>query len=441
MPDSPEKKRPLRELLSQVWHSIRVRPLQKVAAVLIAIVFWMIVVAGDPTIIVERTIQNAPVSILGETVLRGKGLIVTDDLSGTITTKMRIQVKRSDYERATAEYFTPQIDLSSQITQVGTNQQVSITVPVNSIGEVLSLEPDSIPVNVENYRVNNRVPVVVEYSGESASPLWISVPTLEPSYITVNGPESLVSQIERAVVILPLNSLNEERPYDSLSAEFDLQDASNNPVSSPLLRTANGDVSINSIRINLTVYPMEKIPVSTEDITSGVPAHGYEVKNIQVSPEAISIAASRETLGEIEALYLQNAISIADLRESTTISVPLKKISGVQHMAIDEVMVSIDIGPASHVHTHTDLPVSVYGQDSSLEMKLSHMAMDVIISGDYDKVQGLKAEDITLYVDATGLGEGVHMLDVQCLVNGTDSFEYQPEIPRVTLTLASGGNG
>lgn len=440
MPEVPEKNRPLRELLFKIWRSIRVRPLQKLAAVLIAIVFWMIVVAGDPSIIIERTIQNAPVSIDGEAALRSRGLIVTDDLSGTITVKMRISVKRSDYERATVEYFTPRIDLDSQITQVGQNQQAAITVPVNSIGEVLSLEPESIPINVENYTWD-RVPVVVEYAGETSSPLWFSTPALDPSYITVNGPESLVSQIERAVVTLPLNSLSENRPSDSLSAELELQDASNNPVSSPLLRVVNGDVTINSARINLTVYPMKEIPVSVEEITSGVPAHGYEVKNIQISPNAVSAAATRDTLDKIDALYLQNPISIADIKESTTISVPLMRISGVQHMAVDEVTVTIVIGPAKHVHTHTDMPVSVYGVDSSLEMRLSHDVMDVIIWGDYDKVQSLKAENITLYVDATGLGEGVHMLDVMCLVNGIDAYEFTTEIPRVTLTLTSSGNG
>jgi len=38
-------------------------------------------------------------------------------------------------------------------------------------------------------------------------------------------------------------------------------------------------------------------------------------------------------------------------------------------------------------------------------------------------------------VDATGLSEGVHLLDVRCSVNGTETYSFEPEFPRLTLTL------
>lgn len=411
----------------------------KLSAVLIAIVFWAVVIASDPTLIREKTILNAPVAVSGQEALHGRGLIVMDDLtSGTITVKMRTEVNQANYANASAETIVPRLDLLSQVSQPG-RQRVYFTMSPNSIGKVISFEPEYVELDVEAYTSRSRVPVVVQRAGESATPIWVGTEITDPSQVAVSGPKSLVDQIQRAVVILPMNSLSPLRTHDSLSALLELQDASGNPITSPLLRITNDSIPVDSIRIDMDVYPVSDVPVQTESAVTGTPAHGYILASVRITPETVAIAADQDVLSELDALYVSAPLDISGLRESVTTTATLRSVAGTVHAALTEVTIEAEIVPAIHRHTYIDMPLTIMGLDPTLEPKLSHEEMDVLISGAYDQVQALRAGDITLFIDATGLDEGVHLLDVQCTINGTEAFDFAPELPKVTLTLKDTG--
>lgn len=429
----------LTEILHRIWNALRRRPLQKLAAVVLAVLFWAIVIGSDPNLPIERTILNAPVTVSasGLEALRGRGLTVMDDLSaGTITVKLRVQVTSANYDRATAETFTPRLDLSSQITQAGENQQVFFSVPNTIYGEVLSIEPDHVTVTVEPYIQKSRVPVVIERTGEATESLWVESQTADPSQVLVSGPESLVNRVQRAVVNLPLESLSVNRQTDSLSSLVTLQDKDGNTVSSPQLRITSDGINIDSVRIDATVYPMRSVPVHVESAVSGSPAHGYTLSGTRITPDEVAVAASQDVLDEIDAVYVTTPVDISGKSETVTASSALRAIGGTVRLSTGEVLIEADIEPATHTHTYNDLPVLVMGVGANLTATVSPPRMDAIFRGDYDQVQGLTADDITLYVDAGGLGAGTHTLDVQCAVNGTESFTFQPERPQVTLTIA-----
>lgn len=437
-PESPQNEHIIKSLLTRIWNALYRRPFMKLSAVLIAIVFWAVVIASDPNLMREKTILNAPVTVTGQD-LRSKGLIVMDDLtSGTITVKMRVEVKQADYANASAETITPRLDLSSQITQVG-KQRVYFSLAPNAMGKALSFEPEYVELEVEPLIPRSRVPVVVEPTGESATPLWYSTPIADPQQVAISGPKSFVDQVQRAVVKLPLSSLSASRTHDSISALLELQDASGNPISSPLIRVTNDSITVDSVRIDMDVYPVRDIPVQVDSAVTGTPAHGYILTDVRVVPDSVAIAAPQDVLDELDTLYVSTPLDISGLTESTTATATLRAVTGTVHTTLKDVTIEADIQPATHVHTYINLPVSVVNLDPTFTAKLSHAEMDVFIQGDYDQVQGLRAGDITLYVDAAGLGEGVHMPDVLCVINGTDAFHYEPELPKVTLTLKQNG--
>lgn len=438
-PEAPQNP-PEVSLLRRAWDALRRRPFLKLAALLLAIVFWAYNIASDPSLTIEKTIANVPVTVSSQDLetLRSRGLTVIDDLNN-ITVKLRVEVRQADYDSATASAFQPRLELASQINNAGPAQEVFFTAPRSSSGTILSFEPASIPVNVEEFKSRSRVPIVVEPRGNSGTPLWYTNVTTDPSSLSVSGPMSLVDQIQRAVVILPLNALSPSRPDDSLSAVLELQDASGNPISSSLLSIRADSIEVKDVRISLSVYPVKDVPVNAASAVTGLPAHGYVLRDVRVTPETVGVAASADVLAELETLYAANPLDISDMTESVTANLTLRSITDAAHMSLHTVTVEVDIGPATHVHAYNNMPVTVMGFDPTLTPKLSHEEMDVIIRGDYDEVQQLRASDVTLFVDASGLAAGVHMLDVQCIVNGTDAFTFEPELPRVTLTLTESG--
>ncbi len=429
-PEVPQNEKTAWIDVKRMLGSIRRRPFMKLSALLIAFVFWAVLIASDPALTREKTILNVPVQIAGVDALRTKGFIVMEDLtSEPITVKMRVEVRQSEYDQAGAQTFSPRIDLSSQISAPGP-QRVKITAS----GTVLSIEPEYIDVTVEPYTIR-RIPVNVERVGESAQPLWIDAPTPDPSLLTVSGPKSIVDRILRAVVPLPMDSLSTERPDDTLSNAFELKDKDGNTVSSPLLRITNESIAIDAVSIHVNVYPAREIPVSADSAVTGTPAHGYRLGEVRITPDTVLIAAEQDVLDSIDMLHVLDPLDISGDSVRQGGDARLRTVSGVVHSSVNQVFIEADIVPATHVHTYVNLPVTVMGLSPELSARLSYDVMDAVISGPYASVEGLTADAIHLSVDATGLSEGVHLLDVRCSVNGTETYSFEPEFPRLTLTL------
>ncbi|MDR0896496.1 MAG: hypothetical protein LBN04_01440 [Oscillospiraceae bacterium] len=431
---TPEKKAAIPALIERIVGPLRRHTVSKLGAVLIAIIFWAVVIASDPALEIEKTFPAAAVTVQGVETLRSRGYTVVTDLTGEpLTVRMRVEVTQSNYARATAESFSPRLDLS-QITGAGL-QRVRIAAAYSTYGTVVSFDPEYVEVMVEPYVTNNRVPVVIEQTGASAAPLWVDAPLSDPAQVTVSGPQSVVDQVKRAVVELPLNSLSAERPQDSLSAPLILQDGSGNPIDTSQLRITSESVGIQTVRINVDVYPTRDIPIDIESAVVGAPAHGYRLGEVRISPESVNVAASAEVLNAMEKAFLQNPIDISGLSEGVTRTVSLAAMPATEHRVLNEVTVEVEILPAEHVHTYNDLPVTVMGLSPNLTARLNQRTMSAVISGLYPLVEGLSAESIHLYVDATGLPEGVYTAEVHCRVDGVDDYAFEPELPMLTLTL------
>lgn len=432
---NPPKGQPFRTTLKRIWDALHRHPLTKLAALLLAVAFWAIVIASDPTLTIEKSLPATAVTVQGTDALRNRGYVVMNDLtSEPVTVKMKVEVKRADYDTVTAESFSPRLDLS-QITQAG-SQEVKFTAGYTYLGEVLSFEPESITLNVDEYTPPTRVPVVVEQTGDEPEDLWTNTPTADPRYVYVSGPKSLVSRVTRVVAELPYADLTAERASDGLALPIELRDANDRPVSSKLVSVTNESVDVETVTVSVNVFSKRRVPISYETAVTGVPAHGYALENVVLYPEEVEVAAARDVLDELESLHVASPLDISGLTAGQNVPAGLRGLGSLEYAAVTEVTLRVDIVPAIHTHTYLGQPVTVMGLPAGLQAELDHGEMNVVIVGEYENVEGLKAEDIHLYVDATGLKAGTHTLTVYCRTDGTDAFEYEAEVPEVLLTLS-----
>ena len=101
----PETQKKADSRMKLIWKRVRRHPFLKLTAVLIAILFWMIVIASDPTLERQKE-MTATVSVTGADTLRSRGYVVTDDLtSSPITVNITAKVTQGNYDRATAASF------------------------------------------------------------------------------------------------------------------------------------------------------------------------------------------------------------------------------------------------------------------------------------------------------------------------------------------------
>ena len=431
----PETQKKADSRMKLIWKRVRRHPFLKLTAVLIAILFWMIVIASDPTLERQKE-MTATVSVTGADTLRSRGYVVTDDLtSSPITVNITAKVTQGNYDRATAASFSPRLDLS-QITSDG-QQEVSFSAGYSTYGEIQSFEPKSMTVNVERYITRSRVPVVVRVTGEMPQGLWRSATSCDPNLVSVSGPASLVEQVRRAVVELPLEGLSADMEDCQVTSPVTLETADGQTISSPLIRITFESVTVDSASIECSVLPTRSVAVDAASAITGTPAHGYEVGEIRVSPETVTVADSAEALKNLEAMFVQSPVDMTGATEDLLVTVPLAGATAHSYCSAREVAVSVTIRPATHTHTYNDLPVQVENLGPGLKAALSRAKLGAVLSGAYQDMESLKAANIHLYVAAQGLAAGVYNVEVQCRVDGAESYDFTPQQQTLTLTIQS----
>ncbi|MDD7447495.1 MAG: CdaR family protein [Clostridiales bacterium] len=431
----PETQKKADSRMKLIWKRVRRHPFLKLTAVLIAILFWMIVIASDPTLERQKE-MTATISVTGADTLRSRGYVVTDDLtSSPITVNITAKVTQGNYDRATAASFSPRLDLS-QITSDG-QQDVSFSAGYSTYGEIQSFEPKSMTVNVERYITRSRVPVVVRVTGEMPQGLWRSATSCDPNLVSVSGPASLVEQVRRAVVELPLEGLSADMEDCQVTSPVTLETADGQTISSPLIRITFESVTVDSASIECSVLPTRSVAVDAASAITGTPAHGYEVGEIRVSPETVTVADSAEALKNLEAMFVQSPVDVTGATEDLLVTVPLAGATAHSYCSAREVAVSVTIRPATHTHTYNDLPVQVENLGPGLKAALSRAKLGAVLSGAYQDMESLKAANIHLYVDAQGLAAGVYNVEVQCRVDGAESYDFTPQQQTLTLTIQS----
>ena len=429
-PDAPRG--PFRELRRAISRILGSRAFLMALSLLTAVVFWSILVASDGTLTREKTFQNVAVSVTGESTLKSRGYIVMDDLDSLISgVKLTVEVTQSNYSRVSGTSYNPHIDLT-QVTGEGENV-LNVAFSSQLYGPVVSCEPSSVRVNVERY-ITRRVPVVLETSGGLPGYYLDSAKT-DPTMLSVSGPQSLVSQVARAVASIDVSLLSGERRSDRNSVQIRLQDAAGNTVESDLIEITNQTVLTDTVVVETELVPMSEVPLEVESLVTGEPAEGYELLEVTASQESLLIAAADEVLDAITVLTTDQPLSIEGATQDVTGTVRLRRPTGIENTVPYDVTVTARIGEMTAQRTLRQVQVEVDGLDDSLRASLSREKQTVQLTGPYTFIEGLSAGDVRLFVDVNGLGEGTHVVPVQISIDNAPEFTCALSSPEITVTI------
>ncbi len=429
-PDAPRG--PFRELRRAISRILGSRAFLMALSLLTAVVFWSILVASDGTLTREKTFQNVAVSVTGESTLKSRGYIVMDDLDSLISgVKLTVEVTQSNYSRVSGTSYNPHIDLT-QVTGEGENV-LNVAFSSQLYGPVVSCEPSSVRVNVERY-ITRRVPVVLETSGGLPGYYLDSAKT-DPTMLSVSGPQSLVSQVARAVASIDVSLLSGERRSDRNSVQIRLQDAAGNTVESDLIEITNQTVLTDTVVVETELVPMREVPLEVESLVTGEPAEGYELLEVTVSQESLLIAAADEVLDAITVLTTDQPLSIEGATQDVTGTVRLRRPTGIENTVPYDVTVTARIGEMTAQRTLRQVQVEVDGLDDSLRATLSREKQTVQLTGPYTFINGLSQSDVRLFVDVNGLGEGTHVVPVQISIDNAPEFACALSSPEITVTI------
>lgn len=438
---APKQEKPilreLKRLPRKLWKMLSHNLIWKLMAVVLAISLWAGLITQDPTLTRERVFSDVPITIMGNDSLRRSGMIVTSDTTAaTQGVSMRVEVPQREYNTITVQNYNPRLDFS-KITEVGEQMLKISTTSTTTFGTVTEVTPDSVPIVVDSYVTNYRVPVTIKQVGAYPTGFYGSSPSLDPSSVSVSGPEGIVSRIARVVVDFDVSLLPAQAGLVRTAIAPRYEDMDGNPLDASLVEASSAGVLLRTIVVEQQLYPTKSMTLNALSLTTGTPASGYEVKSVTPTPNVIIAAGDETALSALDYLFLAQAVDVTGLDASFVAEVDIRKPDELVYMSAHSVMLMVEIGPSLLVKNFTDVPLTIQGEAETLKADSETKQVTVSVTGPKLKFDTLKASALRAFVSAEGLTAGTYALPVQLEIKDMDAntFTYAITPQNVSVTL------
>jgi YbbR domain-containing protein len=361
-----------------------------------AVAVWIsAVTASDP---VEQRVFPRAVPI--EQVAQDPSLVISSEVPSQ--TSVTISAPVSIWDRLTVDKspIRAWIDLSG--VSAGTH-----TVPVNVVisdqtirpAKIVSWNPRTVTITLEKLSSRD-LPIQLVRHGEPAIGYQADTPTLDQNSVTISGPASLVEKANQARVTIDLSQAS-----DSINRVLDVEvlDAAEKPVDgltvTPQQVTLNQPISQRGGYRNVVV----------KVVSTGQVAGGYRMTNISVFPPTVTVFSTNPQLVDQMPGFVETApLDLTGVKDDLEAHLSLNLPDGVEVSGDQTVLVQVGVAAIEGSITLTGLPVQVQNLPANLQAELSPATVDVIISGPIPLLDSLVAENVTVYLDLTGTGEGTY---------------------------------
>ncbi len=325
----------------------------------------------------------------------------------------------------TADDFSATVDLSQ--VGFGAEAPASIQVqPNNPDVTILFVSPEQLTVHLEQ-SVTREIPVELDIRGSVARGHTQGDALIEPQVITVSGIASQIDQLDVARVTVFLNSERETK-VDTYQPIF--YDKQGRVASVSNLTLSTEDVKV-TIPVNETAGFAEKL-ITVNWV--GVPAPGYRLLNVSVSPPSVLIQG-RPTQVNLLTSVQTEPIDVTGLTSSFTQNAILQLPEGITQSDVQEILVTIEIEPILTTNTYNP-SVQLRGLATGLEAVLFPPELRVVLFGPLPVLDTLTLEEIEVTVDLFGLDVGTYNLppDVDFPDRGIELRSIQPSLITVSIT-------
>lgn len=365
-------------------------------ALVLAMAVWISAVTStDPT--EERQFsQPIPIEVIG----LDPGLLVTNEPPAQVN--VVLSAPRSIWNQLTADPSSIRAVMDLSGLEPGSHSVVvQVQVGMRPV-QIISYAPRAVTVALE--RLSTRtVPITLVTRGDPAVGYQAGLPTLSQTSTIVSGPASLVQRVHKIEALLDLTQV-----FETVNRTLTLQalDANEMPV--------NG-LTLTPDRVTVTLPINQKggyRNVVVKVVTSGEVAKGYRLTNISVFPPAVTVFSSNPmTISNLPGYVETMPLDLANVRDDLDISVTLNLPEGVSVVGDQTVLVRVGIAAIQSSLPLSNQKIKVIGLSPNLKATLSPETIDLILSGPLPMLDALKASDVTITLDLTGLAMGTYQLE------------------------------
>jgi len=380
-----------------------------VNCILFSVVLWFFVVMVENPEEVSEISGIVP-RFENEMHLTDNGLVITSSSSSTMSVK--IKGKRSDVYKVTKDDISIVCDLSTIQTSGTHVLGCAITGPSDIT--ILSHSPESIEVTVENY-ISKQLEVHFLWNGNVAEGYIANEVVLSPKYIEVSGPESVVSAIDYAQVILNETDLSKSLNYNE---KFDLI---SNAVA---IDTSKLTLSNDTVNVKLSVSKVKTVPITVNFIDGGGATAADNV-NFTLTPQStITISGDAAVVDSIDEVLLAN-IYLSEFVSQKTMTFDIVLPQGVDNLSgFTQVTLDILID-GLYTKTLQIYNIVLANVPDDVNVDLISDTVQVLFRGSKESVEALTPEDVTLFADLSNahlLPNGQQFVYVYVDIQGFDDI-------------------
>ena len=312
------------------------------------------------------------------------------------------------------------------------------------------LKPGTHKVNIKynqvlpsvEYKINPSVATVIIYPKVSETrSLTVDIfneDSLDPRYVikkvnidddkvVIKGAEHTLKTVATVKALVDVKNLVKQEVGNITLKDIPLKayDTDGNPV----------DVEIVPLKIDAKVEiasPSKELPIKV--IPTGDLAFGMAIASIDSSETKITVYGDEEKLANLK--YIPVKVNIADLKENKTYKMEIKKPVGIKSMNINNITVSVVLGPVSNKEiNNVNIEYRNLGEGFTVQgMSLDDIKVAVSLKGVKAVIDQIESDDISAYLDLDGYTEGEYEVPVK--VDGSDvKVEYTSKTKKVKIKI------
>lgn len=366
----------------------------KVASLLFAILFWLFVLnQGTTDNLIPEQQLTIPLVVSG----LNQNMVVMTQLP-----VVRVRVQGINPSANIKDIYA-EVDLSAGVPGENT-YVIKVNTPPGT--NVVDWQPASVKLTLDTVQ-EKTVPVQAIVSGTPANDYQVGSIVIKPSAVNVRGPSSKLGEIDKVVVEIGVTGANETI---QISRPVSFQDKEGKPIFGP-----NPSIDI------LSAYPSSVdviAPIIAKDLSSkmvplkvtskGTPATGMELRSLVPSPSSAQVLGTPQALKGFDSVNL-GPVDISNLTENKTFQIPIQQVTlpqGVSFLSGTTISVIAQISPGPIQKTLSKVPIQIHNIGGGLELEQSLAPVDIVIEGLADNLKDVTADQIQLWVDASGQPAG-----------------------------------
>lgn len=381
----------------------------KLLAVLLAFTMWLVVYnIDDPMKTQTFTIR---VNVLNEETVTAQNKCY-QVLDGTNNVSFSVSAPRSTIEKLEAADFNATADMNQMVVdETGTVATVPIDISAERYESSLQYNGGSKFLRIALEDLMSKAFVVnANAKGEVPSGYALGEVAVEsPTYVRVEGPASIVSQIAEVVATIDVDSMTMNISDNVVPV---LYDAEGNEIDTTRL-------SISNTTVTITAKIMATKEVDLKFSTSGTLAPNWFVVGITSNPSRIRLKGVSSVLNRITTLEIpETALDMTgvDFNVHTSVDITEYLPDGVELVDYTQRTVDVTVEVEQYQirnYTLETKNIEVVGLTEEYQLSWLRNNISVSIGGLTSDLDKLSNATLLGTVDVSGLTEGSHTMTIQ----------------------------